>query len=134
GKKDVVPYYADEVKAALAVRGTSGDLIRVLGARMEKIRDAEPEDVQWNAQQLEKELDIFGKTPAYRALRAQDKRQVIEFRSALGELAQKHSLPKKALIEQVEPFTAFVQGLQSVNKRDLLVEHDREVCAGVGVK
>ena len=58
-------------------KGAVGDLIRVMGSRMEKIADAEPEDVQWNAQQLEKELDIFGKTPAYRALRAQDKRKVI---------------------------------------------------------
>ena len=48
------------------------------------MRDAEPEDVQWNAQQLQNELDAFGRTAAYRALRAQDKRHIIEVRGEVG--------------------------------------------------
>ena len=71
----------------MLVRATAADLRRVVTARLEEVREAEPEDVQWNAQQLEKELDVFGRTPAYATLRAQDKRRVIEFRQQLGELA-----------------------------------------------
>ena len=41
------------------------------------------EDVQWHAQQLQNELDAFGRTNAYKALRAQDKRHVLEIRATV---------------------------------------------------
>jgi len=88
-QKDVVPGFLEEVSSAVTVRATVSDLVRVVSARLDKIREAEPEDTQWHAQQLEKELDLFGKTPAYRALRAQDKRAVVEFRAKLGQMANR---------------------------------------------
>ncbi len=132
-KRDVVPFYAEEVKSAVTVRGTVADLIRVMAARVEKIREAEPEDVQWNARQLEKELDTFGKTEAYRALRAQDKRRIIEFRHHVGEMAAKPAQKQRELLDLVEPFELFVKSLSQVNNRELLIEHDREVTAECGV-
>lgn len=133
-KKDAVPGYADEIAAAVTVRATVADLVRITEARIRKINDAEPEDVQWHAQQYEKELDVFGRTPAYRALRAQDKRAVIEFRQTLGRLAVMPNPTRAELLGAVEPFSNLVRELKNVNKRQLLVEHDHEVLAASGVR
>ncbi len=133
-RKDVVPGYEQEVKLAVVVRATVADLTRVMKNRVDKIREAEAEDIQWHAQQFEKELDVFGKTQAYRALRAQDKRQVIEFRHELGKMAVRPNLPKRELEEIGEPFFQFISSLSRVNNRDLLVNHDREVWAACGVR
>ncbi|MGQ0506526.1 MAG: hypothetical protein ACT4TC_14530 [Myxococcaceae bacterium] len=133
-RKDVVPGHREELKAAVTVRATVADLTRILSSRFEKIRTCEQEDVQWNAQQLEKDLDVFGKTPAYKALRAQDKRTIIEFRSKLGKISQRAMPPKDELVELMEPFAKFVESLSQVNNREILVLHDREVWAACGVK
>jgi hypothetical protein len=85
-RKEVVPGYKDELDAAVLIRSTVTDLSRLIATRATKVDEAQPEDVLWFAQQIEKDLDTFGKTPAYRALRAQDKRQIIEFRAAVGKL------------------------------------------------
>jgi len=130
---EVVPGYLEEVASAVSVRGTVSDLVRVVEARVAKIHEADPEDTQWHAQQLEKELDLFGKTPAYRALRAPDKRKVVEFRARLGELVQRN--PGKAELEGlVDPFGQLCRGLLQVNNRAILVQHDLELLARCGVK
>ena len=132
-QKDVVPGYVEEVASAVSVRATASDLVRVVDARIEKIHEAEPEDTQWHAQQLEKELDLFGKTPAYRALRAQDKRAIVEFRGRLGQMAS-HPTQKRELEEAAGPFGELCRGLLQVNNRAILQQHDREVLAGCGVR
>lgn len=133
-RKDVVPGHADEVRSAVRVRSTVADLSRVLAARAGKVRDAQPEDVQWNALQLEKEMDSFGKTPAYKALRAQDKRGLIEFRQQLRTLVA-DALPAKAqLVTIVEHYFEFIKGLAVVNNRQILIDQDRELWAASGVK
>ncbi|HYV47156.1 MAG TPA: hypothetical protein VFA20_19995 [Myxococcaceae bacterium] len=132
-QKDVVPGYVEEVASAVSIRATASDLVRVVEARIEKIHEAEPEDTQWHAQQLEKELDLFGKTPAYRALRAQDKRAIVEFRGRLGVMASRPT-QKRELEEAVLPFGQLCRGLLQVNNRVILQQHDREVLAGCGVK
>jgi hypothetical protein len=133
-RKDVVPGYPDEVRASVLIRSTVTDLTRLLASRVEKVREAEGEDITWYAQQLEKDLDSFGRTPAYRALRAQDKRQIIEFRHAMGKLVPKESLSKDELIEPLKPFSAFIGSLSKVNNREVLIQHDREVWAACGVR
>ncbi len=65
-RKEVVPGYEAEVKASMTVRAIVADLGRILSARLAKVRDAAPGDIQTNAQQLQNELDAFGRTAAYR--------------------------------------------------------------------
>ncbi len=103
-------------------------------ARVEKIREAEREDVQWNAQQLEKEMESFAKTAAYRALWSRDKKVILEFRRALSELAPRGNLAQPELLALVAPFGDFVQSLERVNLRAILQGHDREAWAAIGVK
>ncbi|MFZ5469155.1 MAG: hypothetical protein ACOZIN_06905 [Myxococcota bacterium] len=132
-RKDVVPFYDEEVAAAVGVRAAVADLIRVLQARRASVDEAELEDVQWNVQQLQKELDAFGRTAAYRAMRAQDKRVLVEFRQTLNEHGQRPHLAQKELKALVEPFVQFVESLAQVNQREIFLWHDREVSAACGV-
>ena len=110
------------------------DLSRIVAARLSRVREAEPEDVQWNAQQLQTELDAFGRTVAYRHLRAQDKRRIIELRGQVGKLAIHASLLKQELVALVEALDTFVRSLSGVNRRQVLLVHDREVWAACGVR
>lgn len=133
-RAEVVPKFADDLKAAVTVRSLVTDLTRLVADRLKKIREAEPEDLQWCAQQIEKDLDMFGRTAGYRALRAQDKRGVVEFRHAIGKLAVRPNPTKAELLEMVEPFEQLVASFNRMNARDMLVEHDRQMWANVGVK
>nr|WP_201768922.1 hypothetical protein [Myxococcus stipitatus] len=132
-RAQVVPGHEAEVKAAVTVRAITADLGRILSARLNKVRDAEPEDVQWNAQQLQTEMDAFGRTAAYRNLRAQDKRHIVEMRAEVGRLAILSNPVRADLLKVVGELEAFVRGLAAVNQRQILIIHDREVWAACGV-
>jgi len=133
-RQQVVPGYEAEVQAAVMVRAIVADLSRIVSARLGRVREAEPEDVQWNAQQLQTELDAFGRTVAYRHLRAQDKRHIIELRGRVGKLAIQESLARADLLSVMEQLDTFVRSLSGVNQRQVLITHDREVWAGCGVR
>ncbi|MDY7230706.1 hypothetical protein [Hyalangium rubrum] len=133
-RKEVVPGYEEEVKAAMTVRAIVADLARILSARLVKVREAEPATVQWNAQQLQGELDVFGRTAAYRGLRAQDKRHIIEMRGRVGRIATMAAPSKDELLQVVEELDVLVRSLSAVNQRQVLVINDREVWAACGVR
>lgn len=133
-RKEVVPGYEADVKAAMTVRAIVADLGRILAARLAKVRGARPEELQGNAQQLQNELDAFGRTAAYRGLRAQDKRHIIELRGKVGPLASMPAPPQAELLEVVEQLEALVRSLASVNQRQVLIINDREVWAACGVR
>jgi hypothetical protein len=133
-RREVVPGYEAEVKASVNVRAIVADLARLVAARLRKVTEAEPEDVQWNAQQLQGELDAFGRTAAYRSLRAQDKRRIIEVRMEVSRLALETTTTKAELLEVMKGLDIFVRSLSAVNQRLLLIQHDREVWASVGVR
>jgi hypothetical protein len=133
-RQQVVPGHEAEVKAAVMVRALVADLARIVTARLARVREAEPEDVQWNAQQLQTELDAFGRTAAYRHLRAQDKRRVIEVRGRVGQLSIQENPRKQELLAAVEELDFFVRTLSNVNQRQVLITHDREVWAACGVR
>lgn len=133
-RADVVPRFSEDLKAAITVRSLVTDLNRLVADRVKKIREAEPEDLQWCAQQIEKDLDTFGRTAGYRALRAQDKRGIVEYRHAIGKIALRPNPTKVELLELSEPFEQLIASFTRMNARDMLVEHDRQTWANVGVK
>lgn len=133
-RQQVVPGHDAAVKAAVTVRAIVADLGRIVAARLEKVREAAPEDAQRQAQQLQGELDAFGRTAAYRGLRAQDKRRIIEVRMEVSRLALEEHPAKGALLTVVEQLDAFVRSLAVVNQRQVLIQHDREVWAACGVR
>jgi len=133
-RKEVVPGYEVEVKAAMTVRAIVSDLGRIIAARLAKVSDAGSADVQGHAQQFQNELDAFGRTAAYRGLRAQDKRRIIELRGKVGPLAATTTPPKAELLATVEEVDALVRSLSAVNQRQVLIINDREVWAACGVR
>ncbi|RKG86649.1 hypothetical protein [Corallococcus terminator] len=133
-RAQVVPGYEAEVKAAVTVRAITSDLSRIVAARLGKVRDAKPEEVLWNAQQLQTEMDAFGRTAAYRNLRAQDKRKIVEARAEVGALAIQTAPDQRELLTVAEALDALVRSLSAVNQRQLLILHDREVWAACGVR
>ncbi|WP_223645230.1 hypothetical protein [Corallococcus sp. EGB] len=133
-RAQVVPGYEAEVKAAVTVRAITSDLSRIVAARLNKVRDAKPEEVLWNAQQLQTELDAFGRTAAYRNLRAQDKRHIVEARAEVGALALESAPEKQRLLTLTQALEELVRGLSAMNQRQLLILHDREVWAACGVR
>jgi hypothetical protein len=132
-RHDVDPGYEEELAATLVVRSTTADLRRLMRARMHKVSEAEVEDVEWNAKQIEKELNAFGRTAAWRVLRAQDKKVILEFRTRLTELMVPE-LGKLDLLAALEPFVEFCDDFEAINQRELLIQHDQEVMATMGVE
>jgi hypothetical protein len=133
-RKETVPGYEAEVKAAMTVRAVVADLGRIIAARLAKVRDVSPGDTQAHAQQAQNELDAFGRTAAYRGLRAQDKRHIIELRGQLGPLAAMATPPKDELLAVVEALDTLVRSLSAVNQRQVIILNDREVWAACGVR
>lgn len=131
-RREVDPGYDEELAATLVVRSTTADLRRLMRSRIHKVSEAGPEDVEWNARQIEKELNAFGRTAAWRALRAHDKKAILEFRTRLKEIAQP-DLNKLDLLSLLEPFVEFCDNFDAINRRELLIQHDQEVLATMGV-
>lgn len=132
-RSEVEPGFDEVLAATLVLRSTTSDLRRLLGNRMQKIGEATLEDVVWNLQQMEKELGAFGRTAAWRFLRAQDKRTFLEFRLQLTELNNRGNAGKLEILQVMEPFVEFIDALSGVNRREILVEHDQEILAAIGV-
>ncbi len=131
-RPEVDPAYTEELQQALKVRVAVTGLRHTLKARLKAVSEAEPEDVDWNAQQLERELKEFGSGPGWPVIRASDKREVLEFRVKL-QAARGPGLKKKALAVLLAPFVEFVAAMRNINQRDILVQHDREMMASCGV-
>ena len=132
-RREVEPGYEEALASTLVVRSTTADLRRLMRTRIHKVSEAQPQDVVTNAMQAEKELNAFGRTAAWRALRAQDKKQILEFRQKLKDLIAKPGVGKVEVLQLLEPFVEFVDGFSAVNNREILIEHDQEVQASVGV-
>lgn len=133
-RREVEPGYDEALASTLVVRAMTADLRRLMRARIHKVGDAQPSDMLAQAQQMEKELNAFGRTAAWRALRAQDKKGILEFRFKLRSMLATGAEPSKLeILELLEPFVEFVDGFAGISQREILVQHDQEVLAQVGV-
>ncbi len=132
-RREVEPGYEEALAATLVVRAMSADLRRLMRVRIHKVSEAAPTEMFAQAQQMEKELNAFGRTAAWRALRAQDKKTILEFRSNLRKLIAEGSPSKIDLLSLLEPFVEFVDSFAGVSQREILVQHDQEVLASAAV-
>lgn len=131
-RREVEPGYDEALASTIVLRTTTADLRRLMHARVAKVEEAAPEDVDWNIQQVEKELNAFGRTAAWRVLRAQDKKLILEFRNTLRTLYETGAT-KGDVLRMLQPFVEFVDTFKSINHRELLQQHDQEVQASIGV-
>lgn len=132
-RREVEPGYDAALASTLVVRAMSADLRRLMRVRIHKVSEAAPTEMLTQAQQMEKELNAFGRTAAWRALRAQDKRGILEFRYNLRQLISAGAPSKIDLLQLLEPFVEFVDGFGGISQREILVQHDQEILASVGV-
>lgn len=132
-RRDVEPGYEETLATTLLVRAMTSDLRRLMRARIHKVSDAPPTEMQAQARAVEKELAAFGRTAVWRVLRAQDKKGILEFRQRVRALEAVGAPSKLELLEVLEPFVEFVDGFAAVSRREILVQHDQEVLASVGV-
>lgn len=132
-RRDVEPGYDEALGSTLVVRAMTADLRRLMRVRIHKVGEAAPTEMLVQAQQMEKELNAFGRTAAWRALRAQDKKGILEFRFKLRTLISSGTPSKMELLSLLEPFVEFVDGFGGISQREILVQHDQEVLASVGV-
>jgi hypothetical protein len=132
-RREVEPGYDEALASTLVVRAMTADLRRLMRVRIHKVGEAAPSEMLAQAQQMEKELNAFGRTAAWRALRAQDKKGILEFRANLRQLIAAGEPSKIDLLQLLEPFVEFVDGFGGISQREILVQHDQEVLASVGV-
>ncbi len=132
-RSEVEPGYDEALKSTLVVRAMSADLRRLMRVRIHKVSEAAPLEMLAQAQQMEKELNAYGRTAAWRALRAQDKKGILEFRFNLRQLINAGAPSKIELLSLLEPFVEFVDGFGGISRREILVQHDQEILASVGV-
>ena len=132
-RREVEPGYEEALASTLVVRAMTADLRRLMRVRIHKVSEAAASEMLGQAQQIEKELNAFGRTAAWRALRAQDKKGILEFRYNLRQLIAAGAPSKIELLELLEPFVEFVDGFGGISQREILVQHDQEVLASVGV-
>jgi hypothetical protein len=133
-REALVPGHAESLEAALAVRVALADLRRTIEGRCAALRKASAEDVQWHATQLGTELDAFGASDAYRSLRAQDKRFLIEARARLGGMKMDVRGAEDVVLAFASDFVHWLRGLSAVSHRAMLVEHDHAAWAATAVR
>jgi hypothetical protein len=133
-RSEVVPGFDSELNAAITVRSTVTDLRRLLAVRQKKVQEALPDDVGKLGRELVGEMDAFGKTEAFKLLRAQDKRQVIELRASLKEIIERPHLEQPQLLAVVDGYLEFTESLTRINNREFLIAHDRQIWASLGVE
>ncbi len=132
-RREVEPGYVDALASTLVVRSMTADLRRLMHVRIHKLSEAPGSEMLTQAQQMERELNAFGRTAAWRALRAQDKKGLLEFRFKLAQLVAGATPSKIDLLGLLEPFVEFVDTFGSISRREILMQHDQEVLASVGV-
>ncbi|MDP1822008.1 MAG: hypothetical protein Q8L48_02155 [Archangium sp.] len=132
-RREVEPGYDEALASTLVVRAMTADLRRLMRVRIHKVSEAPAAEMLQQAQQMEKELNAFGRTAAWRALRAQDKKGILEFRANLRQVIAAGTPSKIDLLQLLEPFVEFVDGFGGISQREILVQHDQEVLAAVGV-
>jgi hypothetical protein len=130
----LVPGHAEDLQAALAVRSALADLRRTIEGRCQAMRGASSEDVHWHAAQFGVALDAFGASTAYRSLRAQDKRFLIEARARLSGMKTTARGAEDIVLAFAAEFVTWLRGLSAVSHRAMLVEHDHAAWAATAVR
>lgn len=131
-RSDVDPGYQEALSQVLQIRATTADFRRLMRTRIGRVSESEAGDFSNNAQQIELELDAFRKTSAWRGMQAQDKRTILEHQARLAAL-RTPAVSKFQLLEVLEPLVEFVDSFADINNREILVQHDRERQAAIGV-
>ncbi len=120
-REEVVPGFAQEVNRALSFRGTEAALRRAMRHRLEG--DAPGAKL---AKMLDEDFDVFTAMPAWRHVKIETKRAMLELRHQLKELGADARTPAAIVKEAVEPMLQVLANTSFGFSRSLLVGHDRQ--------
>lgn len=133
-REDVVPGYANQVGARVALRGAAADLRRSLLGRMERAAKATDAQRPALARQAEESLAAFVSLSSSLALKTPTKREIVATRGRLRDAGAQPTLGPDALPGLVEPFLALLDEAMEELTRHWLTVHDRAVWATSGVR
>ena len=125
-REDILPAYRSAVREAVQLRSTLVELGHHVGRCNAALARVDAATAVPLMVALADRLARFCARPAYRSLRAEDKRALIDFRASLYRLRQRAEGPDLALLrQQVEGFAKFLESLHAINHREVLAVHDR---------
>jgi hypothetical protein len=133
-KEDVVPFYKEDIDSSVQLRRAISQLRgrievhRTHLGRLDVGKDANA--VKDTIKKFVHEFDVFMKNDSWRGMRAIDKRSFLQVRREVGEAADREKLAKREVETTVEGLSRFLDSLSHMNRRELLVVHDRETIAG----
>lgn len=126
-RDEILPSYRSAVGEAVRLRVAIADLNYHVSRFNQAIGDATPEAAVPLVVAIADRLQRFSSRPEYRTMRAEDKKATIDFRRDLYIMRhQKDGLPMGKLRMTVEGFSKFLESMQAINHREVLVIHDRQ--------
>jgi hypothetical protein len=127
----VVPEYATDLDEALGARHAWITLTRAVGPLNARLQIAGPEQQRPLLLAVRRELEHFRASRGYLRMRAGDKRFVISFGRDLDTTLSTRHFGKSAQL-LVEGFAKFLDSMAVINRREILINHDREAFAECG--
>ncbi len=127
-REEIWPEYRSAVGEAVDLRRAIAELSYHVGRFNAALAQASAEQAVPLVVAVADRLGRFAASPAYRALRSDDKKAVIDFRTTLYRLRRsREGLLPGPLRLAVEGFSKFLESLSAINYREVLVLHDRAV-------
>ena len=130
-RPSVVPEHAADLAEGLSVRQAWMTLTRAVGPLNARLQLAGLEQQRPLLLAVRRELDHFRNSRGYQAMRAGDKRFVLAFLGDLGQTFERKRYGRPAQ-ELVEGFAKFLDSMALINRREILMNHDREAFAECG--
>ncbi len=126
-REEILPAYRSAITEAVDVRSALCDLSYHVRRFCGALANASVQEVLPLVVALADHLARFCAKPAYRSLRAEDKKAVIDFRRHLHDMRHTAgNIPLRRLRQAVEGFAAFLEAMHAINLREMLVAHDRQ--------
>jgi hypothetical protein len=131
--EEIVPGFRTELALSLGLRAgmfALRDEVRAVRAGIDK----QPAH-GWisGARRVGALLETFLQEPAFGWMRALDKRALVDAHDALGQALAARDTPRR-LAELIEGIVRFLEALEAINRREILVEHDRRAFASAASK
>ncbi len=126
-REEILPAYRSAVHESVGLRAAVADLTYHISRLNAALANATAEAAVPLVVAISDRLARFSGRPEYRTLRAEDKKAIIEFRSALfGMRNRKEGIATTPLKTAVEGFAKFLEAMTAINHREVLVVHDRQ--------
>lgn len=126
-REQVYPGYRSLLSQSIALRSAIVELGHHVAKFNAAIAEADAETAVPLVVGIADRLNRFAEKPEYRTMRAEDKKAVMDFRRELHRLRRSpDGIPMSQLRPSVEGFSKFLEAMQAINHREVLVLHDRQ--------